>query len=950
MIEHCDAFSTTHQPEKGFLDLAAELDCLRGTPAPLWMNWGRSAVELRDPDAVTEQLREAAGSGLLAGLSFSGAAAQDGPYGATWSAPQIIAAGHVADANTPKYGYSDPSLVVDHETGHVFAFFVYSKDQGFAGSAWGNDDADRNVISSAVIESADGGLTWSAPRLITNVTKPANGTVVNGVYTPVAGDIKGTFATSGDGIQLRYGAHAGRLIQQYAGTVRQADGSTPIQAYSVYSDDHGATWQKGANVGTGMDENKVVELSDGSVMLNSRDSANGHQRKVAISTDGGATYGPVTRDPELPDPTNNAAIIRLHPDAAEASADAEKLMFVNTNNGASGDRVNGAAPVSCDDGRTWPGLRTIDTGSFAYASATALDNGRFGVLWERNYTSDLEFSSFDEAWLNYVCAPLSVPTQQATPGVAATVPVTVTNQEQSALSGTVSILTPTGWTASTAQVTALAPGASTTVDVSVTAPASAQGAQSLQADFTATDGRMSQFTTTFQLPQATVLGLTLSSTLTSPSRDVTTTPYQVGDILAYSLRVTSTANVTTLVTPKDGNFTTGFLPTACRWQNLAAFGAYTCTTPRHTVTQDGLDRGWYTPQFSFTVAPASDTANAVTVPYAGPAVALRDGILDATITGARADQGRDLPAQPYAVGDQVPYTFTVKNSTPLTTTVAPTAGAFAPLVPPGPGNCRYQNLAGLAGYSCATPRHTVTQDDLDRGFFDATTSWTLSAPGQSAQSRTVAAPEVDVIARDPRLSGTVAGVWNDVNNDGFATVGDTVTFTTTLTDTGNVRLDDVTAGDLSGGTLAVGASQVVRTTTVVLTAADLAAGSVAAPTLDATATNGSREVTTTVTGDPVTLRLPASWSAGTVYHEGDRVVFDGRQWVATWWTKAQFRGDPRGPWQEYATDANARMVWTPSRIFVKGDVVVYNGSTFTAKWWTRDQAPGATNGPWAPTG
>lgn len=85
VIEHCDAFTTAHEPEKGFLDLATELACLRGTSARMWMNWGRSAVELRDPDAVTAQLHEASASGLLAGLSFSGTAGQDGPYGAAWA-------------------------------------------------------------------------------------------------------------------------------------------------------------------------------------------------------------------------------------------------------------------------------------------------------------------------------------------------------------------------------------------------------------------------------------------------------------------------------------------------------------------------------------------------------------------------------------------------------------------------------------------------------------------------------------------------------------------------------------------------------------------------------------------------------------------------------------------------------------------------------------------------
>ena len=54
--------------------------------------------------------------------------------GQTWGPLQVIAAGHVGDATGPKFGYSDPSYVYDSEAGKVFAFFVYSKDQGFGGS------------------------------------------------------------------------------------------------------------------------------------------------------------------------------------------------------------------------------------------------------------------------------------------------------------------------------------------------------------------------------------------------------------------------------------------------------------------------------------------------------------------------------------------------------------------------------------------------------------------------------------------------------------------------------------------------------------------------------------------------------------------------------------------------------------------------------------------------
>jgi len=87
VIEHCDAAVPTHPWEKGFLPLAAEIAAIRDADAPvqLWLNWGRSVIETRDADAVTDQIADAAATGLLAGLTFSGSAAVDGPYGAAWS-------------------------------------------------------------------------------------------------------------------------------------------------------------------------------------------------------------------------------------------------------------------------------------------------------------------------------------------------------------------------------------------------------------------------------------------------------------------------------------------------------------------------------------------------------------------------------------------------------------------------------------------------------------------------------------------------------------------------------------------------------------------------------------------------------------------------------------------------------------------------------------------------
>ncbi|MDR7160764.1 sialidase-1 [Arthrobacter sp. BE255] len=829
--------------------------------------------------------------------------------GQTWGPVQVIAAGHPGDATSPKYGYSDPSYIHDAEAGKVFAFFVYSKDQGFGGSQFGNDDADRTVISSAVIESSDGGLTWSQPRLITNVTKPGTSKT-----SPEAGDVRSNFASSGEGIQLRYGPHAGRLIQQYAGDVRQADGTNRIQAYSVYSDDHGATWQKGANAGDRMDENKTVELSDGRVLLNSRDNANQGYRKVAISTDGGATYGPVAQDTELPDPANNGAIARMFPNAAQGTAEARKLIFTNANSRTG--RENVSARISCDDGATWPGVRTIRSGFSAYSTVTRLEDGKFGVLYEGNYTDNMPFAKFDDAWLNYACAPLSVPAVTTAPGATRQVAVTVTNQETATLSGAnATVYTPGGWSATTVPVPDVAPGASVTVDVALTAPANASGPQNLNAAFTTADGRVSQFTFTATVPVAPQVGLTVSGS--APTRDVVASPYQVGEVLGYSFTVKSTANVTANAVPVSGTFDSGFLPPSapnCRFNNLAAGASYNCTTARHVITAADVERGYFVPEAGFSITASATPSLTKTVPFTGAAVALRDGLVAADIGGARADAGRDLSAQPYAAGEPVPYTFTVKNTSPLVEKVVPTAGNFTPFVPEGPGNCRYSTLAAGQGYQCTTPRHTVTAEEVEQGFFVPATNWEISAAGQSTRSYQVDGGEVDLTVREPKLEGTVSAQWEDADGDRFASVGDPVTYTYTLGNAGNVALTGLNALDtgITESALAVGGTA-AATRVHVLTAADVAAGRLGGVTFGATARNGSKAVSVQVEGDPLVLTVQpaqpegepvlavqdlegqaAPFDLGTAdkYRNGQKITLEGLaygQWYYVYLNKMAYR-------------------------------------------------------------
>ncbi|WP_165831689.1 exo-alpha-sialidase [Brachybacterium endophyticum] len=368
--------------------------------------------------------------------------------GVTWGEQTVIEQGKEGEE---KEGYSDPSYVYDRITGTLFNFHVFSKDTGFFDSGYGNDDADRRVQSTTVSVSTDDGRTWTSKRL-TKVTKPE--------------DVRGMFATSGAGIQLTRGRHRGRLVQQYIGQWRDES----FRSYSVYSDDHGRTWTMGEPVGIAMDENKVVELSDGTLMLNSRIHAGGTARFVALSRDGGESWSEPVLDATLTDPRNNASVIAMNPGARKRSAKAKELLFSNSN--SANERVNGSIRYSYDDGETWPVVKSYQAGDHAYSQLAALEDGTFGVLFEGEDSNQIVFGRFDRAWLNPF--RLHVRTTRATVDAGGSVElrVRIRNDDERALpAGTASASLPTGWEAESVHLPALRPGHSASLRLSVSAPA-----------------------------------------------------------------------------------------------------------------------------------------------------------------------------------------------------------------------------------------------------------------------------------------------------------------------------------------------------------------------------------------------------------------------------------------------------------------------------------------------
>ncbi len=370
--------------------------------------------------------------------------------GATWQAQQTVR------KDPAPQGYGDPSLLVDRERGRVFLFYAATVNQGFFGSATGNDETDPDIEQTDYSWSDDDGLTWHHERITADIKDPA---------------WAGLFASSGEGIQLRHGPHKGRLLQQYA--LRRPDGTT--HAVSAYSDDHGATWRTGTPVGPGGDENKTVELSDGRVLLNNRSKP---YRTIAHSADGGITYTPLRQDKELPDPANNGSLTRVAPGVPATHPRADWLLFSNTATGAG--RSNLTVRLSCDNGENWPVRRTVEAGSAAYSTLTMLDDGtgadpRVGLLWERADYRHLTYSAFDLKWLGGVCAPVTVTPPAPLPaGRTTDVTVRVVSQDEVKLpAGTVSLALPDGWSAPAVPVPALTPGQSAHVRVPVTVPADA---------------------------------------------------------------------------------------------------------------------------------------------------------------------------------------------------------------------------------------------------------------------------------------------------------------------------------------------------------------------------------------------------------------------------------------------------------------------------------------------
>ena len=254
---------------------------------------------------------------------------------------------------------SDPSMILDEETGEIFLFYNYM-----------DLDKEKNVYYLHVMKSSDNGKTWSEPQDITSqISLPE-----------WHEDFK--FITSGRGIQTSSGRLLHTLVNLEHGV------------FLFGSDDHGKSWFVIEEAVTPADESKVIELTDGRYMINSRVNTGEGLRYVHISEDKGESWE-TTPEAELIDPGNNASIIRYT--SREEGYEKNRLLFSNTKSKT--NRENMTVRISYDEGKTWSKGKTVYSGPAAYSSMTILENGNIGLFFEKEGYKENPFVSFSLEWL-----------------------------------------------------------------------------------------------------------------------------------------------------------------------------------------------------------------------------------------------------------------------------------------------------------------------------------------------------------------------------------------------------------------------------------------------------------------------------------------------------------------------------------------------------------------------
>ncbi len=321
-------------------------------------------------------------------------------------------------------------------------------------------------------------------------------------------------------------------------------------------------------------------------------------------------------------------------------------------------------------------------------------------------------------------------------------------------------------------------------------------------------------------------------------------PVSLGETIAYSYVVTNTGNVDlnplSVSDATAGSVSCPLLPDP----GLAPGQSVTCTADSlYTVTQADVDNGGITD--TATASGTDAQGGSATSPPAEvhiPSVSIPAVSVDktASVTPSADQDG-------VKVGDTIQYSYRVTNTGTVHLTSLsvsdPSIGAVSCPVPAAPG------LAPGAAETCTADNPvTVTQADVDAGgVTDTATATGTSATGNTSEPSSPSTITVPAVAAQPAVSIDKTATVDPSSDQTAVKVGDTIAYSYTVTNTGNVTLASVAVDDPSAGSvtcptptapgLAPGDSETCSADhAVTVTQADVDAGSVS-DTASATGTD-----------------------------------------------------------------------------------------------------------------
>ena len=287
--------------------------------------------------------------------------------GQSWEPMKIIMdMGEYGGLPEGQNGIGDPAVLVDNNTNTIWVAALWL--HGNPGKrAWNASEPGLKPEETGqfmLVKSGDDGVTWSESINITQQIKNSEWQLF--------------FNGPGAGITMKDGT----LV--FAAQFKDKD-RIPHSTI-IYSKDGGKTWHVGTGAKSETTEAQVVELSDGSLMLNMRDDRNRADRKdslngrsVAITKDLGKTWNEhSTSRKALQESNCMASIIAYdHPEK-------EKLLFFsNPNTKVNRDHIT--IKTSFDEGMTWPEenqLELYEDNTYGYSCMTMIDADHIGILYE----------------------------------------------------------------------------------------------------------------------------------------------------------------------------------------------------------------------------------------------------------------------------------------------------------------------------------------------------------------------------------------------------------------------------------------------------------------------------------------------------------------------------------------------------------------------------------------